>query len=164
VARKRSALKAIGEEVLYFIVRTLFWAVRLVPLRALPLLGAILGVAAFCFIFGKPRRIAYKNMRVVFGPDMAWFAKRALLFRSFIHAAQGILIACLADRLGDRIEGLFHVRGEEYLRPFLEKGQGVVLSSIHMGAFMLTYERLSKLGLEVYYTVRRPKNEKSPGS
>lgn len=163
MARKRSALKAIGEEVLYFIVRTLFWAVRLVPLRALPLLGAILGVTAFCFIFGKPRRIAYKNMRVVFGPDMAWFAKRALLFRSFVHAAQGILIACLADRLGDRIEGLFHVRGEEYLRPFLEKGQGVVLSSIHMGAFMLTYKRLSKLGLEVYYTVRRPRNEKIAG-
>lgn len=163
MARKRSALKALGEEVLYSIVRTLFWAVRLVPLRALSLLGATLGVAAFCLIFGKPRRIAYKNMSIVFGPDMAWFAKRALLLRSFIYATQGILITCLADRPGDRIEGLFHVRGEENLRPFLEKGQGVVLSSIHMGAFMLTYKRLAKLGLEVYYTVRRPKNEKIAG-
>lgn len=163
MATKRGTPKAIGERALYFIVRLLFWAIRLAPLRSVPFLGTILGVTAFCSVFGKPRRIAYNNMRIVFGSDISWLAKRVLLLRSFISATQGILVTCLADRLDDRIEGLFHVRGEKNLIPFLEKGQGIVLSSIHMGAFMLTFKRLSKLGLEVHYTVRRPKNEKIAG-
>lgn len=157
---RRSLGKALLENAAYGILRAIFFVVRSMPLRMLPGFSRAMGVLAFLCVFGKPRRVAYKNMHYVLGPNLGWLKKRKILVRSFIHIVQDILLTCRADSLKGTIEERFRLRGEEHIRPLIERGQGFVMPSLHMGAFMLIYQRLSKMGLNLFYTVRRPKNEK----
>ena len=111
--------------------------VPLLPLRAIPIVAALLARLAYVFL-AHDRKVALANLEVAFGDamppsDKARLARRA--FRNFAEAGLGLFWAPritpeLIDRFVD-IQGLEHVRASQ------AAGRGVVICSSHYGNWEL---------------------------
>jgi len=143
----------------------------MVPVQWLPFwltasAGRIFGLAMFFVLHGKYKRIAYKNMDIVYRyrAEHSWWQKRRLLARSFQEMGTNIFFLMNAKKALRRIDELYEVRGFEKVAPYVKEGRGFVGVSLHMGLFMLVCQKLARLGLGATYLIRAPKNEGGPGA
>jgi Kdo2-lipid IVA lauroyltransferase/acyltransferase len=117
-----------------------------------------LAVAGF-YCFRGFRQKSISNLQVAFGDGMersevSRIARQSL--RSFFRAC--VEIAALIDASDEEISAKIVVDGREHLQAALEKGNGVLLLSAHLGNFFLLGTRLAVEGFPTYVLVNQPRD------
>ncbi|HLK59622.1 MAG TPA: lysophospholipid acyltransferase family protein [Chthonomonadaceae bacterium] len=108
------------------------------PIRAMPWpmarsFGRGLGAVAYR-IFGKGRRVAYKNLALVYGEEKTEAERRRMAREVFRHFGQwGTEFLKLPHMSRTAVDRLVTVAGEANLCAALEKGKGVLLVTGHFG-------------------------------
>lgn len=111
------------------------------------------------YLFGGFRKRSIRNIEVAFrgmieGPEGTNIARQSL--RNFIRAC--VEIAALIDASDKEIRAKIIVHGREHLQSALEKGNGVLVLSAHLGNFFLVGTRLAVEGFPTYVLVNQPRD------
>ena len=159
MTKKETLLKQFFNYGLFLMARIFFILARFLPYKLIVPMGRGFGVLAFFLFFGKHKKIAYKNMDIIFNGSLSWLQKRVLMFKSFKEVGSNIFAVCNAERVKERIDDWFEIEGYEHIQTLLDKKFGFITVSIHMGLFMLAFSKLQALRMDVYYTIRSPRND-----
>lgn len=133
--------------------------VNLLPLRYIAFAGEMLGNLTYLMLRGKRRQIVYKNLKIVFGTDENQKSLNRIFRASLQNMGKMILETASWTRLYANMDHWITVEGERYLKESLEKGNGVVAISMHMGNFTLIRGKLSRMGYTLYPVIRPPENK-----
>lgn len=144
----------------YLMGRASLAVVQTLPYRLTSSLGSLFGLLTFLILHGKHKRIAYKNMDLVFKKRLPWWQKRRIIAASFQEIGRNVFLLMNAGKTVKHAELLYEVRGFERIEPYVRQGKGFIGVSLHMGLFMLICQKLYHLGLEVTYLIRAPKNKR----
>jgi KDO2-lipid IV(A) lauroyltransferase len=159
-SKNGSRTKSLLDYIAYALARVLLIPVRLLPFWLITPAGRIFGLTMFFIVHGKYKKIAYKNMDIVYKGEHSWWQKRRLLARSFKEMGGNIFFLVNIKKSLGHIDALYEVRGFEKVAPYVKEGRGFVGVSLHMGLFMLVCQKLARLGLGTTYLIRAPKNER----
>ncbi len=133
--------------------------VNLLPLRYIAFAGEMLGNLTYLMLRGKRRQIVYKNLKIVFGTDENQKNFNRIFRASFQNMGKMILEAASWTRLYANMDHWITVEGERYLRTSLEKGNGIIAISTHMGNFTLICGKLFHMGYTFHPVIRPPENK-----
>jgi KDO2-lipid IV(A) lauroyltransferase len=140
-----------------------YWLARLVLgfFRALPLSGGIACagvIARFGFWFPKLRRTGERNLQLAF-PDLPDEERRRLLLGAFQNLARQLpIFSRFRKTTADDLKDLIDCEGLDHLKAAIEKQQGVILFTGHIGAWELSSFGLSLFGYPLSFLVRRIDN------
>lgn len=130
------------------------------PLRALPLsVGRVLGKGMGFVLYnslGRYRRVALKNLNLVYGTELNAAARTRMaqeVFRHFGQAAAEFLKLPRLDKA--QIDALSTVIGEENMRDTLAAGHGAMLITGHFGNWEFMARWLSVHGYPLSVVARR---------
>ena len=143
-----------------------YWLARAVLgfFRALPMGGGIAlarVIARFGFWFPKLRRTGERNLQLAF-PDLSDAERNRLLLSSFENL--GRLLAVFSrfrETSGHSLKSLIECEGLDRLQAAMQKQNGVILFTGHVGAWELSSFGLSLFGHPLGFLVRRIDNPKS---
>ncbi len=120
-------------------------------------------LGSISYVLGvRQRAYAHRNLRLVYGDSMTVKERDALIRRVFTHFAKtgvdfvrGPLLQTRADR--DAL--IPHVEGwDEYARPALAQGKGVIFLSAHFGNWELLGRWIASEGVPITVVARPPAN------
>ena len=142
-----------------------YWLARAVLgfFRALPMGGGIAlarVIARFGFWFPKLRRTGERNLQLAF-PDLSDAERNRLLLSSFENL--GRLLAVFSrfrETSGHSLKSLIECEGLDRLQAAMQKQNGVILFTGHVGAWELSSFGLSLFGHPLGFLVRRIDNPK----
>ena len=129
-----------------FLVRILFGAFSVLPLRTAHALGTGIG-SLFWFFPNRRRNTAATNLKLCF-PDLNEAERRGLTRASLVEFAKGFAeLGTLWTRDGAHLrELIFETRGEEAVRDAFAASKGVIIAAPHLGAWELIGLYCSLLG------------------
>jgi Kdo2-lipid IVA lauroyltransferase/acyltransferase len=141
----------------YLSAKTIFAALRLVPLTAAMRMGQALGAIAY-FSAGDLRRTGQRNLALALSEKNE--IERTLILRAcFASLGRTLgLFSHFATASPESIRSLVDARGLEHLDSARKEGRGVILFTGHLGAWELTSFALSVLGRPLSFLVRRIDN------
>ncbi len=121
----------------YLLYRAGVAAMRLVPLRAIFLLGEILGFVAW-ILSRKYRRLAQRNLRIAFGNEKSPAELRRLTRRHFQRLGANLLSSAKLGTMPlDEIAACVTLENENAMHDQLRAGRGVALVLSHLGSWEL---------------------------
>ena len=135
---KRPLRKRIKYTLIYWFVLILIYAANLFPRKLVLKTTGWLGRLAFR-IFKEARIITIDNLTSVFGEKMTPQEIKYLAQKVFemIGKNAGDIIRGLPIRQLEKLERFVNVEGEEHLIAAHRRGNGVIVTSAHIGAFEL---------------------------
>jgi Kdo2-lipid IVA lauroyltransferase/acyltransferase len=126
--------QALKNGALHAAVRATLGVCRLVPARALRVLGRAVGHAAHSLL-GGARRTALANVALAL-PELDERGRRALVLRVFLHLGEHLGDAVALLREGTPLQPLrLDPADREVLAQAIGEGRGVVFASAHLGAW-----------------------------
>jgi len=142
----------------YYLLRTAYFAVNLMPLSVINLMTGAIGWIAWVFI---PFRIsvAYDNLTTIF-PRASHDQKLKILrqaYRQFVHAA-GLIFVIHRQEVSTLIDQV-EISGLELLDEALAKGKGVILTTYHgcwFEAYFAWFSRGSRPASLIYQQQSNP--------
>ncbi|HOC39741.1 MAG TPA: hypothetical protein PKJ77_10720 [Thermodesulfobacteriota bacterium] len=131
------------------------------PERFLPRLAAGLGTLSFYLLSGR-RATALRNLELVWGSTTSAEERRGLVKALFKNISRDLLEVVRLNGNPERLGELpIKVHGREHLDKAVEKGNGVIAVSAHVGNFPLIGARLVSLGYPFWLIYKIPKNHLS---
>lgn len=144
------------------LIRTAFWLIRLLPVRAAGGLGAGLGRLAY-LLDGRHRRIALRNLRRIY-PDMPDTQRRHIARESLAELGRTSLeLPHVFLRSREFLLSRIEIEGEEAFAEAMKQGQGVILTACHHSNWELGAQCVSMLGYKsdgIYRPLRQPGADK----
>jgi KDO2-lipid IV(A) lauroyltransferase len=129
-------------------------ACRLVPRRATPALGAVVGTGAW-LLAGRRRQIALDNARRALGGELGPGPCGPLVRRAYRQFGRILLEGLMFPRYSARDAGtLLRYTGLEHIRSAYESGRGVLLFSGHYGNWELVALMQGYLGMPLTMITR----------
>lgn len=119
---------------------------RRLPHESAVRLGAGLGLLAWLLSWKKVDAAERRCVRVL---GVGVSEARRIVRESYKNHGRCAAEILRMQVLGDRMEGLFTIHGEEYLREAYGKGKGVILLSAHLGNWELAASRVTRMGIPV---------------
>lgn len=114
--------------------------------------------ARFGFWFPRLRRTGECNLQLAF-PDLPDTERRGLLLGSFQNLARQLpIFSRFRKTTGDDLKDLIDCEGLDHLQAAMQKQQGVILFTGHIGAWELSSFGLSLFGYPLSFLVRRIDN------
>lgn len=108
-------------------------AIRALPLPFARSLGRGIGKVLYG-ILGRRRRVALRNLQLVYGGEMDEKTRRSIARAVFCHFGEiGAEFLKLPQLPRTRVDSMAQVVGEEHLRQALSAGKGVLLITGHFG-------------------------------
>lgn len=119
---------------------------RSLPHRAAVCLGGLLGLLAWFF---SRKRVDAAERRCVRVLGIGVTEARRIVRESYKNHGRALAEILRMPVLGETIEELYTVHGEENLKKAFEKGKGVILLSAHLGNWELAASRVNRMGYPV---------------
>ncbi|MDX1502245.1 MAG: lysophospholipid acyltransferase family protein [Thermoanaerobaculia bacterium] len=140
-----------AEHALFTLTRGL---VRVLPLAAVPAVGALLGDLAG-LLDRQHRRVALDGVRLAF-PELEERCRRAIVRASFRNLGRTVLDAVASSRLSPAAaRARYELEGLEHLEAAEERGRGVLLMTAHFGNWEAAGQGLALSGHPIV-SVARP--------
>jgi len=125
------------------------------PLRAVRLVGATLGLTAYGFLRGQ-RRLTQTHLVHAFGETLSPAERRRIARRVFWNLGQSALEWLWLPRLScDELKRLVTSEGVEHLRRAIANGKGAIIITAHFGNWEIIPLYLRSLGFEGGVLARR---------
>lgn len=131
---------------LWLVVRVFGALVRTLPHRPAVCLGGLLGLLTRFF---SRRRVDAAERRCVRVLGVGVTEARRIVRESYRNHGRAFAEILRIPVLGDSIERLYSVHGEENLKKAFEKGKGIILLSAHLGNWELAASRVNRMGYPV---------------
>ncbi|UCD15901.1 MAG: lysophospholipid acyltransferase family protein [Candidatus Omnitrophota bacterium] len=142
----------------WYVIRAFTFLNGTLPLGWSYFLGGILGGAAY-FVAVRHGRVALESLAIAF-PDLSKREREKIAYDFFVFMAQSTLEALCFLKKSYLLSNV-HIQGEENLKKALEKGEGVIIVSAHLGNFPLMSLKLAKEGYPVNVVVRPMRDQKA---
>jgi Kdo2-lipid IVA lauroyltransferase/acyltransferase len=132
-----------------------------VPERLVTAFMRLMARITFVFLW-KYRQRMEENVATVLGkeiPDRE--SQKDLVRRAWLNFARGVLDTTTVMHFSkDKIISTVKLEGEEHIRRALEKGNGVIALSAHLGSFTLIGGRLAASGYPFSAVIKHPADER----
>ncbi len=135
-------------------------ALVLKPVRAMSFAGAqrtgrIMGSLLYRLL-GRYRRVAHKNIHLVYGNILSETERERLAKDVFIHFGQAVCEFLMIPEMSqDRLCALIDVEGAEHLAEAQREGKGILVASGHIGNFEVLAPWMQALGYHVNVVARK---------
>jgi KDO2-lipid IV(A) lauroyltransferase len=140
----------------YWLARALLGLFGALPISSGIALAQVF--ARFGFWFPRLRRTGECNLQLAF-PDLPDTERRGLLLGSFQNLARQLpIFSRFRKTTGDDLKDLIDCEGLDHLKAAIQKQQGVILFTGHIGAWELSSFGLSLFGYPLSFLVRRIDN------
>jgi len=131
--------------ILAFVIRLIFWGIRLLPVRLAGAIGAGLG-RAFYYLDKHHRNVALRNLERVY-PDKSSDWRRRIARESFAELGRTFLeLPHVYLRSKEFLLSRITVEGEEFLRSALDQHKGAFITACHHSNWELGALSFSMLG------------------
>jgi len=155
VSKRRTAFRNRTEYLAYWLLSVV---VRWFPLRPLQAVGALGGRALFA-LRGKHVRWALANLRLAF-PDMEEAERRRICAASYAAFGRNAIDFVRAESWSaDQVRARVTFEGMEHIAHGLDRGQGVLFVSAHIGNFELAIRAFATRGDPILVVGRPMRNE-----
>ncbi len=154
--KRRKSERSLLHLLIFIFFVLMFYAVKLMPSAAYPLLSRLLGLIAF-HTMRSSKRLVLKNLDIAYGDSMGRKEKNLIcknLFASIVlNFCETVQVAKIS---AEKLIVMSVIEGEENLYAALNQGKGVVGISSHMGNFPRFQAVLVKKGFPVNFFSRPP--------
>lgn len=144
------------ELILFYIVKSFGFIVRLLPTGAALWLGRFMGIIVY--YFNRKQRVqAYANLRFTFCLSRSPCQIKRITKGLFKNYGQNFieLFRLPLMNSADKFRRLVEVEGEENIAESLKKGKGVILLAMHFGSWEVASLSTAKLGYPYKIFVRQ---------
>ena len=127
-------------------IRAFGWLARRLPHRFALGLGAELGLLARLLSWKRVDTAERRCVRVL---GVGVTEARRIVRESYRNHGRCVAEILRMPVIGEKIEHLYSIHGEENLREAFERGKGVILLSAHLGNWELAASRITRMGFPV---------------
>lgn len=149
-------LKRLKRAVRFHLIRALYAALGLIPLRLALALGAALGRLAFLLVRSE-REKALRSLATAF-PELPPEERLAIARKNFAHLGRAAGELCCLGQIDRQIESYVEVPAEDLARldEACAQGKGVLWVTGHVGNFELMARRIALAGYPSHAVVKPP--------
>ncbi len=141
-------------------IRLLRWLVHRLPLGVS--LRAARGIGTGVYWITKRRKVAYRNLRAAFAPEMTRAERTAIIKRSINNLAMSAVeLLRVPDMDVDYIRTHMRIVGEDHFVPTLKTGKGIIFLTAHFGNWELLSVASTLIGYPLTALARVQKHPRS---
>lgn len=122
----------------FIVVKIIGFVVRILPLRLVVFLGALLG-NLFYYLDPKHKSMAYSNIKSVMGPGLSLRQLKKLVKEFYRNFGKNIMDVFLLPRIDKKyLDKYISIEGLEYIKEAFKKGKGIIILPVHEGSWEIS--------------------------